>query len=75
MKTNRDILESYGTITEDSDDWYLVDSFGDVVNHAYYSKTLKREPDSEPNPIGCIDCMLSDVRVIMFNCVVNNENR
>ena len=75
MKTNKDILESYGIIAENSYDWFLLNSNGAVVNRAYYSKTLKREPDSEPNPIGCIDCMLSDVRVMMFNCVVNNENR
>jgi len=66
MKSNKDILESYGTIADDEDDWFLLDGFGNVINHAYYSKVFSRRLSEDWLPVSC---MLTDVDRIMIDMV------
>lgn len=44
MKDEKAILESYGTITEDSDSWYLSNDYGGAVDSAYWSNMSYDDP-------------------------------
>jgi hypothetical protein len=60
MDNDKTILESYGTITETDDGWYLSNNYGGAVNSAYWSSMRS---DNNPPVYG----MLTNVNTVMWN--------
>jgi len=60
MKTNKDILESYGTIVHDGYSWLVRDNNGGAVNDSYYMAWCSKGADEH------ILSMLVDVEIVMW---------
>lgn len=60
MKTNKDILESYGTIIHDGSSWLVRDNNGGAVNDAYYMAWWSNGSDAY------VCAMLVDVEIVMW---------
>lgn len=69
MRNDRELLESYGTITDDCEyGWYLANNVGNSVRNSYYSKGRIDGPDE------LVSAMLADVYSEMF-VVINMIER